>query len=89
MADTMTVDVNGMVCAFCAQGIERKVRALPETKDVYVSLEKKVVVIELKDKQTLSDDTIKALIKEAGYDVTNIKTSAETLDQVKVTMEKK
>jgi mercuric ion binding protein len=89
MADTMTVDVNGMVCAFCAQGIEKKIRALPETKDVFVSLEKKIVVIELKDKQTLSDDAIKTLIKDAGYDVTSIKTSKETLDQVKATIEKK
>ena len=88
LADTITVDVNGMVCAFCAQGIEKKVRALPQTKDVYVSLEKKVVAIELKDKQTLSDDVIKALIKDAGYDVTNIKTSIETLDQVKTTIDK-
>lgn len=89
MADTMTVDVNGMVCAFCAQGIEKKVRALSQTKDVYVNLDKKVVAIELKDKQTLTDDAVKILIKDAGYDVTNIKTSTETLDQVKAAMEKK
>jgi mercuric ion binding protein len=88
IASTMIVDVNGMVCAFCAQGIEKNVRALPQAKTVYVNLEKKVVAIELKDKQTLPDNTIKTLIKDAGYDVTHIQLSTEPFDQVKATIEK-
>lgn len=69
---TIKANVNGMVCAFCAQGIEKKVRALSQTKDVYVNLKQRVVAVELKDGQTLSNDTLKALVKDAGYEVTSI-----------------
>ena len=46
---SLKAQVNGMVCAFCAQGIEKKLRALNQTKDVYVNLKNKVVAVELKD----------------------------------------
>jgi transcription elongation factor Elf1 len=35
---TLKATVNGMVCAFCAQGIEKNIRAMPQTQDVYVNL---------------------------------------------------
>ena len=38
-----------MVCAFCAQSIEKKLRALAPTKDVYVNLKERVVAVELKE----------------------------------------
>ena len=45
--------VNGMVCAFCAQGIEKRISQMPATKAVFVDLKRKVVVVEAKDGQTL------------------------------------
>jgi periplasmic mercuric ion binding protein len=69
---TIKANVNGMVCAFCAQGIEKKMRALSQTKDVYVNLKQRVVAVELKEGQTLSNDVVKDLIKDAGYEVTSI-----------------
>ncbi|MDB5812526.1 MAG: Heavy metal transport/detoxification protein [Betaproteobacteria bacterium] len=80
---TIKAEVNGMVCAFCAQGIEKKMRSLSQTKDVYVDLKKKIVAVELKDGQTLSHDSVTALIKDAGYDVAKIETINETAQQVK------
>jgi len=50
------VTMNGMVCSFCAQGIEKKMKALSETKDVYVGLKNRLVVVEVKDGLTLSQD---------------------------------
>lgn len=82
-AATLKVDVNGMVCAFCAQGIEKKVRALPQTQDVYVDLKQKTVAIEIKDGQSLDEATVKALIKEAGYDVTGTRLVPETAAQLR------
>jgi periplasmic mercuric ion binding protein len=84
---TLKVNVNGMVCAFCAQGIEKKVRALPQTEDVYVNLKQHVVAIALKEGQTISDETIKSLIKNAGYEVTAITLSAHPLTHIKAVME--
>ena len=80
---TIKVEVNGMVCAFCAQGIEKKMRSLTQTQDVYVDLRNKVVAVQLKDGQKLSHDTVKDLIKDAGYDVTKIETVGDSAQQIK------
>lgn len=80
---TIKVEVNGMVCAFCAQGIEKKMRSLTQTQDVYVDLRNKVVAVQLKDGQTLAHDIVKDAIKDAGYDVTKIETVGETAQQIK------
>lgn len=86
---TIKANVNGMVCAFCAQGIEKKMRALAQTKDVYVNLKQRVVAVELKEGQTLSNDTVKDLIKDAGYDVTSIEISEHPVTHIKAELESK
>jgi len=85
---TLKVSVNGMVCAFCAQGIEKKVKALAETKEVYVNLKAHLVAIELKEGKKLSNETITKIIKDAGYDVTNIEESEHPLAHIKAGMDK-
>lgn len=80
---TIRAEVNGMVCAFCAQGIEKKMRSLSQTQDVFVDLKNKVVAVQLKDGQQLTHDTVKALIVDAGYDVSRIETVADTAQQIK------
>lgn len=91
MAATQTIkaNVNGMVCAFCAQGIEKKMRALSQTKDVYVNLKQRIVAVEVKGGQTLSNDTVKDVIKNAGYEVTSIEMSDHPAAQIKTEMEAK
>jgi cation transport ATPase len=74
---TIKAQVNGMVCAFCAQGIEMKMGKQAATKEVFVDLKKKVVAVELKDGQQMSLEKFKADIKDAGYDVVK----AEYVDQ--------
>lgn len=86
---TIKAEVNGMVCAFCAQGIEKKMRSLSQTKDVYVDLKNRIVAVQLKDGQTLSHDTVKDLIKNAGYDVTKIETVGDTAQQLKAAIRAK
>jgi len=86
---TIKANVNGMVCAFCAQGIEKKMRALSQTKDVYVNLKQRIVAVELKDGQSLSNDTVKDLIKDAGYEVTSIEISSHPIKHIKAEMEPK
>ncbi len=88
-AETVSAKVNGMVCAFCAQGIEKKLRAQNATQDVFVSLENKIVAVALKTGQVLSDDTMKQVITDAGYAVTEITRSEETLDAVRAAAKKK
>jgi periplasmic mercuric ion binding protein len=88
-AQTIKANVNGMVCAFCAQGIEKKMRALSQTKDVYVNLKQRLVAVEVKDGQTLSNDTVKDIVKKAGYEVTSIEMSEHPVAHIKAEMEAK
>jgi cation transport ATPase len=73
-ADTIKASVNGMVCAFCAQGIEHSLRATGASKDIYINLNRKVVAMELKEGASLAHDKFVAIVKDAGYDVTAIET---------------
>ena len=47
-ASAVKLSVNGMVCAFCAQGIEARLKKLPETADLYINLKQKVVAVQAK-----------------------------------------
>ena len=80
---TIKAEVNGMVCAFCAQGIEKKIKAMPQTKDVLVNLDKRLVAVELKPGQTVTHDKIKAAITDSGYDVTKIETVPVSVKELK------
>jgi mercuric ion binding protein len=68
-ADTIKATVNGMVCGFCATGIEKTFRAQPEVKSVDVDLENKLVTIQTKAGQKMDDAKIKKLLGNAGYSV--------------------
>ena len=64
---TVSVKVKGMVCAFCAQGIERNFGKLKEVKSTKVDLDKMIVTIHLKPNQQLSEEKIKEVIVGAGF----------------------
>ena len=88
-AESIKATVNGMVCAFCAQGIEKSLLKMPETKAVFVDLKKKIVAVEAKDGQTLDGKKISAEIKDAGYDVVKLENTAQSVDDIKATMKAK
>ncbi len=71
-AKLITVQVNGMVCAFCAQGIEKKFKALPEVASIKVSLETKKVEVDTKEGKEITEDQIKKIITESGYEIVKI-----------------
>jgi mercuric ion binding protein len=71
-ADTIKATVNGMVCGFCATGIEKTFKAQPEVKTVDVDLENKLVTIHTKQGQTLDDAKLKKLLGNAGYSVVRV-----------------
>jgi mercuric ion binding protein len=67
-SNEMKVGVKGMVCAFCAQGIEKKFKAQNEVSKVEVSLANKFVKLTFKDNQSLSKEKITEILKDAGYE---------------------
>ena len=83
-ATTIQMRVKGLVCAFCAQGIEKKLLKMPATADVYVSLEQKMVAVALKDGQHIPDATLVKALTDAGYSVVDIQRSDATLDAIRL-----
>lgn len=66
------IGVNGMVCDICAQSVKKLFLKKPEVQKVDISLEKKLVTLETKPGQGISDKDIKQVIDYSGYDVTTI-----------------
>ena len=82
-ATSVKATVNGMVCAFCAQGIEKRLSKMPASEAVFVDLKRKVVVVEAKPGQTLDQKAITAEIADAGYDVVRMETTSQSVAEFK------
>ena len=82
-ARTIEMDVNGLVCAFCAQGIEKTLKGFPATAGVFVSLEHRIVAVQLKDGQDIADAALGKAITDAGYKLVAIHRTDESLDAVR------
>lgn len=80
---SVELKVDGLVCAFCAQGISKRLSKMDATQDVFVSLENGLVAVALKPGQDLADETLRTALTEAGYTVRSIERKAETLEAVR------
>ena len=65
----ININVNGMVCDFCAQSIEKVFMKRNEVKGINVNLEDQKVVIYLQEKTDIEDNTISSIFEDAGYTV--------------------
>jgi periplasmic mercuric ion binding protein len=85
-ADTVKLQVNGMVCAFCAQGIEKRLTKMPETGEIYINLAQKVVAVQPKAGQTIDVNKVKAEVTEAGYEVVKMEAVPQTVAAIRAEM---
>jgi len=69
------VGIKGMVCAFCATGLRKKLGAEKGVRKVDVSLESRKVTLAVDRDASLSDARIHELVKDAGYDVVSVERS--------------
>jgi copper chaperone CopZ len=83
IAATIEMTVNGLVCAFCAQGIEKKLKKFPATAEVVVSLEHRLVAVSLKDGQDIPDADLRKALTDAGYTVKAISRSETPIAEVR------
>ena len=65
----ININVNGMVCDFCAQSIEKVFMKRIEVKGINVNLEDQKVVIYLDKETNIEDTTISNIFEDAGYTV--------------------
>jgi len=82
-AKTVEMEVNGLVCGFCAQGIEKTLKALPATEGVFVSLENRLVAVQLKDGTEIDDAALRKALKDSGYTVVAIRRTERSLDELR------
>ena len=68
----ININVNGMVCDFCAQSIEKVFMKRIEVKGINVDLEDQRVVIYLEKETDIEDTTISTILEDAGYTVETI-----------------
>ncbi len=72
-ANEYVIDVNGIVCQFCALGVTKKVAKLPfidptkYNKGVKVDVERQIVTIALRDGATLDKVMLFDAIEAGGY----------------------
>ena len=82
-AGTIEMKVYGLVCGFCAQGIEKTLRKNPATADVVVSLENKLVAVATREGQDISDAELTDALTNSGYDVKGITRTQRSLDEIR------
>lgn len=85
-ATTIEMEVNGLVCAFCAQGIEKTLKGFPATESVLVSLEHRLVAVALKEGTDIDDAALRQALTEAGYTVVGIERTDATLETLRAGM---
>lgn len=72
-ADKVNVKVNGLVCDFCARSVEKLFNAREEVAGITVNLDAGQIDIDMKAGKSIDDKTLNKLIKDSGFDITNIK----------------
>jgi periplasmic mercuric ion binding protein len=82
-ADTIEMKVFGMVCGFCAQGIEANLRKNPATEEVVVSLEDKLVAVRTRAGTSIADEDLRKAIADAGYDLKEISRTSRSMAEVR------
>ena len=75
-AKFISVNVKGMVCSFCAQGIMSRASKHDSIEDVDVNLSRHNIVFTEKPGKHLSDTEVNSIITESGFVVESISRSA-------------
>ncbi|MCL4678503.1 MAG: heavy-metal-associated domain-containing protein [Alphaproteobacteria bacterium] len=70
--ETVRVNVNGLVCDFCARAVEKVFGGQAAVETIAVDLSAKLITIGMKDGQTLDDGTITKLVNDSGYALVSI-----------------
>ena len=65
--------VDGLACPYCAYGIEKKLKKVDGVKKIDVDLNKGLVIVNVAEGVTLSEEKMKKLFKDAGFTYRSMK----------------
>jgi len=80
---TLKANVDGMVCAFCAQGLLAHFRRHEAISNIHVDLTRKLVILEERQGKSISDAEVKDAITRAGFDPGDIKRVTTPFEEVR------
>lgn len=66
----------GMDCSLCVQGLEQRLRSLPGAQQVQLDLERGRLSLLLRPGSTVADQTLRTLMRNAGFVVRQIRRSS-------------
>lgn len=61
------VEVNGLVCDFCARALEKVFGREKAVKSIKVNLAAKHIVLNMKAQQSITEARVKKLVTDSGY----------------------
>lgn len=68
----IVINVDGMVCSFCVQGVERTMERIEGVDSVALSLESKTISLWMKTGGHVTDEFLRKQIKASGFDAREI-----------------
>ena len=69
---SVTLRVDGMVCPFCAYGLEKRLRQLPALDETLIQVSDGLVQIRVKEGEQLTDEAVEDAVKRAGFSLREI-----------------
>lgn len=70
--EIVMLNVNGLVCDFCAQSVKKIFGKEDAVQKVYVDLDKGQVRVDLKPGKKMDDATLEKLVRKSGYSLVSI-----------------
>lgn len=80
---TVKIGVDGMVCAFCAQGLLAHFRRHEAVRDIHVDLDRKLVILAERKGKSITDKEINDAVKRAGFDPGDVRRVATPFEEVR------
>ena len=71
-SETLTVNVKGMVCDFCARAVSKVFGKNDAVDLVHVDLDNGEIHVDLKPGTNLTDEEIESLVKKSGYAMVSV-----------------
>lgn len=75
------IQVKGLACPFCVQGLEKHLKKLDAVEEVSTSLKKGEVTLHLKTGKTVTEKELQQAVKKAGFTAGKIRFEKKAASQ--------
>ena len=69
---SVRLKVDGMVCPFCAYGLEKRLKEIKSIDEVLIRVSDGLIQIRTKEDQELTDEALREAVKKSGFSLTEI-----------------